>query len=112
MDVIVGSRLCARRQSLGMSQRKLGALLGVSFQQIQNYERGTNRMAVTMLVRAAAALNAPMSFFFEGVGPQIDEPEQPFIHGSNMVIAKALAKIEDRKVRAAFRTLIRALAPE
>lgn len=89
-----------------------GALLGVSFQQIQKYERGTNRMAVTMLVRAAAARNAPISFFFEGVGPQIDEPEQPFIHGSNMVIAQALAKIEDRKVRAAFRTLIRALAPE
>lgn len=62
MDVIVGSRLCGRRQSLGMSQRKLGALLGVSFQQIQKYERGTNRMAVTMLVRAATALNAPVSF--------------------------------------------------
>lgn len=110
MDVIVGRRLCARRQSLGLSQRKLGTLLGVSFQQIQKYERGTNRMAVTMLVRAAAALNAPMSFFFEGVGPQIDEPEQPFIRANNIVIAQALAKIEDRKVRAAFRTLIRALA--
>ena len=95
-----------------MSQRKLGEILGVSFQQIQKYERGTNRIAVTILVHAAAALNAPMSFFFEGVGPQIDQPEQPLIHGSNMVIAQALAKIEDRKVRAAFRTLIRALAPE
>lgn len=67
-------------------------------------------MAVTPLVRAAAALKAPMSFFFDGVGPQIDEPEQPLIRGSNMVIAQALAKIEDRKVRAAFRTIIRALA--
>lgn len=108
----MGRRLCARRQSLGLSQRKLGALLGISFQQIQKYERGTNRIAVTMLVRAAAALNAPISFFLEGVDPQIDKPDQPFIHGSNMVIAQALAKIEDRKVRAAFRTLIRALAPE
>ena len=110
MDVIVGSRLCARRQSLGMSQRKLGALLGVSFQQIQKYERGTNRLAVTMLVRAAAALNAPVSFFLEGVGPQIDAPAQPRLHGGDIMVAQNLAKIEDRKVRAAFRTLIRALA--
>lgn len=112
MDVVIGRRLRARRQSQGMSQRKLGELLGVSFQQIQKYEHGTNRIAVTILVHAADALNAPMSFFFEGVGPQIDEPEQPMLHGSHFVVAQALAKIEDRKVRAAFRTLIRALAKE
>jgi len=112
VNVIVGRRLCARRQSLGLSQRKLGELLGVSFQQIQKYERGTNRIAVTTLVRAAAALNAPMSFFFEGVGPQIEQPTQRMLQGSDIVAAQALAKIEDRKVRAAFRTLIRALAQE
>ncbi len=112
MDVVIGRRLRARRQLLGLSQRKLGEIVGVSFQQIQKYERGTNRIAVTMLVRAAAALDAPMSFFFEGVGPQIDEPEQPMLHGGDIVVAQALAKIEDRKIRAAFRTLIRALAQE
>ena len=56
-------RLCTRRQSFGMSQRRLEEFLGVSFQQIQKYERGTNRIAVTTLVRAATALSAPMSFF-------------------------------------------------
>ncbi|MBN9034891.1 MAG: helix-turn-helix transcriptional regulator [Rhizobiales bacterium] len=106
----MGRRLRARRQSLGMSQRKLGELLGVSFQQIQKYERGTNRIAVTTLVRAAAALSAPMSFFFEGVGPQVKKPAEPMLHGGDIVIAQSLAKIEDLKVRAAFRTLIRALA--
>ena len=69
-------------------------------------------MAVTMLVRAAAALNAPMSFFFEGVGPQVNSPAQSLLHGGDIVVAQALAKIEDRKIRAAFRTLIRALAQE
>jgi len=95
-----------------LSQRTLGELLGLSFQQIQKYERGTNRIAVTTLVRAAAALNAPMSFFFEGGGPQIEQPTQPMPYGGDIVVAQALAKIEDRKVRAAFRTLIRALAQE
>jgi transcriptional regulator with XRE-family HTH domain len=109
VDVIIGHRLRARRQLLGLSQRKLGEIVGVSFQQIQKYERGTNRIAVTMLVRAAAALDAPMSFFFEGVGPQTDEPEQPMLHGRDSMVAQALAKIEDRKVRAALRTVIRAL---
>jgi transcriptional regulator with XRE-family HTH domain len=112
VDIIVGHRLFARRQSLGMSQRKLGELLGVSFQQIQKYERGTNRIAVTTLVRAATALNAPMSFFFEGVGPQVNSPAQSLLNGGDIVVAQALAKIEDRKIRAAFRTLIRALAQE
>ncbi|NGO55869.1 helix-turn-helix transcriptional regulator [Mesorhizobium camelthorni] len=110
VDVIIGRRLRARRQSLGLSQRKLGEILGVSFQQVQKYERGTNRIAVTILLRAATALEAPMSFFFEGVGPKIGEPEQPMLHRRDTMVAQALAKIEDRKVRAAFRTLIRALA--
>jgi hypothetical protein len=53
------------------------------------------------MVCAAAALNAPMSFFFEGRRPQIEEPEQPMVHGSDIMVAQALAKIEDRKVRVA-----------
>lgn len=110
MDVIIGRRLRARRQSLGLSQRKLGEILGVSFQQVQKYERGTNRIAVTILVRAAAALDAPTSFFLQGIGPQIEEPEQQMLHGRDAMVARALAKIEDRKVRAAFRTLVQALA--
>ena len=112
MDVIIGRRLRARRQLLGLSQRKLGEIVGVSFQQIQKYERGTNLIAVTTLVRAATALSAPMSFFFEGVGPQVRKPAQPMLDGGDIVVAQALAKIEDRKVRAAFRILIRALAQE
>jgi transcriptional regulator with XRE-family HTH domain len=110
VDVIVGRRLRARRQSLCLSQRRLGEILGVSFQQVQKYERGINRIAVSVLVRAAAALEAPLSYFLEGVGPQRQLPEHVTPHGRDAALAQALAKIDDRKVRAAFRTLIRALA--
>ena len=90
--------------------KKHSEILGVSFQQVQKYERGTNRISVTALVRAAAAMDTPMSFFFEDVGPQFEEFDQPTLHGRDAMFARALAKIEDRKVRAALRTLLRALA--
>ncbi|MBP0440424.1 helix-turn-helix transcriptional regulator [Tianweitania sediminis] len=95
-----------------MSQRKLGETLGVTFQQIQKYERGMNRIAVTTLVRAAAVLDAPLSFFLEGIGPQRQEPERPTLYGRDARLAQALAGIEDRRVRAAVRTLVRALSTE
>jgi hypothetical protein len=55
-------------------------------------------------------MDTPMSFFFEDVGPQFEEFDQPTLHGRDAMFARALAKIEDRKVRAALRTLLRALA--
>ena len=58
-----------------------------------------NRMAVTTLVRAAAALDAPLSFFLEGIGPQRQEPERPKLHGSDARVMQALAGIEDRTRR-------------
>lgn len=98
-----------RRQYLGLSQRKLGETLGVSFQQVQKYERGMNRIAVTTLVRAAAVLDAPLSFFLEGIGPQQEQPARPTLHGTDTKVAQAIANIENPKVRAAVRTLVRAL---
>jgi len=93
-----------------LSQRALGQTLGVSFQQIQKYERGLNRISVATLVRAAIALDAPLSFFLDGVGPQRRVPERPPLHGRNERLAQALAAIGDRKVRAAIRTLVRAVS--
>lgn len=110
MNVIVGQRLRARRQTLGLSQRKLGEILGITFQQIQKYELGKNRIAVATLVRAAGALDAPLAYFLDGVGPELSKPQQPSLLGQDAAVAWALQTIEDRKVRAAFRTLIRALA--
>jgi transcriptional regulator with XRE-family HTH domain len=65
IDKYVGSKVRARRQTLGISQRKLGDALGVSFQQIQNYENGTNRIVAGRLQQLSLVLQAPPAFFFQ-----------------------------------------------
>lgn len=64
VDRLVGERLRAFRLAREMSQTDLGAAMGLSFQQIQKYERGTNRISASMLVRASKALKAPVASFF------------------------------------------------
>ena len=64
----VGRRIRERRLMLGMSQEKLAEALGMSFQQVQKYEKGANRISAGVLVAAAEALDAPASFFLDGMG--------------------------------------------
>src|SRR5436189_1674765 len=68
IDKYVGSRIRMRRIMLGMSQQKLGDALGLTFQQVQKYEKGTNRIGASRLQHIAQILQVPVSFFFEG-GP-------------------------------------------
>src|SRR5687768_17771961 len=63
-DVYVGSRVRLRRKMLGLSQEKLGDKLGITFQQIQKYEKGTNRVGASRLEAMSAALDVPVSYFF------------------------------------------------
>ena len=65
IDVHVGQRVRARRQVLGLSQSQLGAELGVTFQQVQKYERGTNRIGSSRLFRISRVLDVPISYFFD-----------------------------------------------
>jgi transcriptional regulator with XRE-family HTH domain len=67
IDAHVGARLRARRILLGLSQSALAAKLGVTFQQVQKYERGANRLSASQLWRAAEALQVELSFFFAGL---------------------------------------------
>ena len=67
VDKIVGARVRASRLLAGLSQEKLSAALGVSFQQVQKYENGTNRISASHLQKIAEELNAPLSSFFDGV---------------------------------------------
>jgi transcriptional regulator with XRE-family HTH domain len=69
VDVYVGARLRTRRMILGMSQSELGVHLGVTFQQIQKYENGSNRISVHRLRVIARALDVSPSYFFEGIAP-------------------------------------------
>ena len=72
IDVYVGSQIRHRRTALGLSQSALGAALGVSFQQIQKYERGVNRIGASRLWKISQALHVPVSALFEGyaAGPE------------------------------------------
>ena len=65
IDVHVGSRVRLRRTLLGLSQEKLGEAIGLTFQQIQKYERGTNRIGASRLWELSAVLDVPMQFFFD-----------------------------------------------
>ena len=65
IDVHVGSRVRLRRTMQGLSQEKLGEALGVTFQQVQKYEKGTNRIGASRMQQIAATLKVPVAFFFE-----------------------------------------------
>jgi transcriptional regulator with XRE-family HTH domain len=87
VDKHVGSRVRMRRVMLAMSQEKLGAALGLTFQQVQKYERGANRISASRLQQMSHALQVPVEFFFEGA-PNASEP-----HGSGSALS--MAQIDD-----------------
>jgi transcriptional regulator with XRE-family HTH domain len=68
IDVRVGGRMRDRRREIGLSQEKLGAAIGVTFQQVQKYENARNRLSASALFRVAKALGVEVAFFFEGCG--------------------------------------------
>ncbi|HLT77491.1 MAG TPA: helix-turn-helix transcriptional regulator [Ferrovibrio sp.] len=70
VDVHVGNRLKLRRTMIGMSQDKLGQTIGLTFQQIQKYEKGTNRIGASRLYQFATVLDVPPGWFFEGLEGQ------------------------------------------
>jgi len=75
IDAHVGARIRLRRMMLGMSQEKLGEHLGITFQQIQKYEKGTNRVGASRIQAIARVLSVPVSFFFEEApGGDVNEP--------------------------------------
>ena len=67
VDIYVGARLRMRRKLLDLSQEDLAKSLGITFQQVQKYERGTNRISASKLYAAAQTLRVPVSFFFDGL---------------------------------------------
>ncbi len=107
---------------LGMSQEKLGEALGITFQQIQKYEKGTNRIGASRLQHIATVLKVPVAFFFEDAPGTPDEAEgfgetQPtsyvvdFLSSSEgLSLNKAFVRIEDPKVRRRIVDLVRSLA--
>jgi transcriptional regulator with XRE-family HTH domain len=128
IDIHVGSRVRLRRMMLGMSQEKLGESLGITFQQIQKYEKGTNRIGASRLQHIARVLTVPVSFFFEDAPstpgmetePQAGMAEPKSTHyvvdflssAEGLQLNKAFIRIQDSKLRRKIIDLVRALAGE
>ncbi len=125
IDIHVGSRIRLRRTMLGMSQEKLGDSLGITFQQIQKYEKGTNRIGASRLQNISNILTVPVSFFFEDAPG--DQPSNAtgmaeasssnyvvdFLSSSEgLQLNRAFVKIGDAKVRRKIVDLVKALAAE
>jgi transcriptional regulator with XRE-family HTH domain len=125
IDIHVGSRVRLRRMMLGMSQEKLGEQLGITFQQIQKYEKGTNRIGASRLQHIARVLTVPVSFFFEDApaapapgGAGMAEPQQAnyivdFLSSAEGIqLNKAFVRLKDAKQRRRIIDLVRSMAGE
>jgi transcriptional regulator with XRE-family HTH domain len=124
IDIHVGSRIRLRRTMLGMSQEKLGESLGITFQQIQKYEKGTNRVGASRLQNISSILNVPVSFFFEdapgehsGQGGMAEASSSNYVvdflsSAEGLQLNRAFVKIADPKVRRRLVDLVKALAAE
>jgi transcriptional regulator with XRE-family HTH domain len=111
IDVHVGRQLRYLRISRRMSQERLGSMVDLTFQQIQKYEKGTNRVSASVLYRLARALDIPVSTFFEGLAgaPDAAAGDAPLVE-SLLATAAELQQLEDDEVRSAVANLVRVLA--
>lgn len=124
IDIHVGARVRMRRVLIGMSQEKLGERLSLTFQQIQKYEKGTNRIGASRLQQISEILGVPVSYFFEGTPvPQpttstgFSESASTFVVDflstvEGLQLNKAFIRIEDPRVRKKVVELVKALAKD
>lgn len=122
IDVHVGARLRLRRKMLGFSQQKLAAELKLTFQQVQKYERGFNRISASKLYEAARTLKTPVSYFFEGLADPEGEAGDPagaaaarslnlFLSTSEgLELAEKFTRIGQARVRRQILALVRAMS--
>ncbi|WP_262029395.1 helix-turn-helix domain-containing protein [Microvirga sp. Mcv34] len=123
IDKEIGSRVRMRRVSIGMSQEKLGDMLGLTFQQVQKYEKGMNRISVARLVDIAKILNVDIDFFFDGI--RSGKSESGFAEGGapayvadmmstpeGLQLVRTFASIKSPKVRKSIVQLVNALAAQ
>jgi transcriptional regulator with XRE-family HTH domain len=122
IDAQVGNRVRLRRMLIGMSQEKLGELLGLTFQQVQKYEKGVNRIGAGRLFHVAQILGVPIQYFYEGVVEQLPSgkgfaedagrpPVMEFLSsGEGLQLSLAFMRIKDPKVRKRVIDLVKSLA--
>jgi transcriptional regulator with XRE-family HTH domain len=123
-DKHVGARVRMRRMMLGMSQEKLGDALGLTFQQVQKYEKGTNRIGASRLQQIAHILQVTVSFFFEGAPSAVtsgrhegmaEAPSPAYVSdflatSDGLALTKAFMRIDDSKLRRRIVDLVEQIA--
>ncbi|MEE8443722.1 MAG: helix-turn-helix transcriptional regulator [Alphaproteobacteria bacterium] len=130
VDIHVGSRIRLRRTLLGLSQEKLGEAIGLTFQQIQKYERGANRVGASRLYALSQVLDVPVAFFYDDMpaevsgkgkgrtkgiagladGPQAEFSADPLAKRETLELVRAYYRIKDSAVRKRLFDLAKSLA--
>ena len=128
VDVHVGARVRLRRTLLGLSQEKLGEAIGLTFQQVQKYERGANRIGASRLYQLSRVLDVPVNYFFDEMSTEVAEPEtaglavqglaeeaepyepDPLAKRETLELVRAYYRIPDPLVRKRLFELTKALA--
>jgi transcriptional regulator with XRE-family HTH domain len=125
-DKHVGARVRMRRMMLGMSQEKLGDALGLTFQQVQKYEKGANRIGASRLQQIAHILQVPVSFFFDGapslpgqvpIEGMSEAPSPAYVSdflatSDGLALTKAFMRIKDPKLRRRIVDLVEQMVSE
>lgn len=126
IDVHVGSRVRLRRTLLGFSQDKLAQALGLTFQQVQKYERGTNRIGASRLFQIAQILDVPASYFFlempeeiagfgaKGMAASVSpddayNADKSFTKRETLELVRAFYRIEDEEIRSRLKALLKSI---
>jgi transcriptional regulator with XRE-family HTH domain len=123
VDIHVGGRVRLRRTLVGMSQEKLGQALGLTFQQVQKYERGANRIGASRLYHLSRILEVPIAFFFDdmpeavqggvaGMGESAQQPYErnPLVKRETLELVRAYYRITDDRARKRLFELTKAMA--
>ena len=111
VDKYVGSRVRMRRIMLGMSQEKLGEALGLTFQQVQKYEKGVNRVGAARLQQIATALDVPVTFFYDGDNKAREVESLLFLDSAfSLRLLRAYSKIKDQTVQRQLVSLMESIA--
>ncbi|MCT4654300.1 MAG: helix-turn-helix domain-containing protein [Cohaesibacter sp.] len=121
IDLYVGTRIRLRRGVAGISQTELAEKVGITFQQIQKYEKGTNRVGASRLLEIANALGVSVDFFFEGVSTAEEDNKRELADATNLIIEflssseglqlnQAFVKIQNQVIRRSIIDIVKELA--
>jgi len=123
IGLYIGLKLKSRRNEMGLTQQELGRSIGISFQQVQKYEKGANRISAANLFEIAKVLKVPVAYFFEGfdefmdnLAPSFRDMDENFVHNDSFSSMETLNlintyyRVENPKVRKKFVDLIESIS--